>query len=58
MLKVVVLGFLSLSREPISNSTLDYKDFVNPRGVEIEIIVQHDVEATCTNFLMNMTCGA
>jgi hypothetical protein len=33
MLKVVVLFFVfSLPREPISNSTLDYKDFVNPIG--------------------------
>jgi hypothetical protein len=27
-------------------------------GVEVEIIVVYDVEATCTNFLMIWTCGA
>jgi hypothetical protein len=32
MLKVVVFFFLSLPREPIFDSTLDYKDFVNPMG--------------------------
>jgi hypothetical protein len=32
MLKVVVFFFLSLPRERVSNSTLDYKDFVNPTG--------------------------
>jgi hypothetical protein len=30
MLKVVVFFFLNLPRELVSNSTLDYKDFVNP----------------------------
>jgi hypothetical protein len=32
MLKVAIFVFLNLSREPISDSTLDYKDFVNPTG--------------------------
>jgi hypothetical protein len=32
MLIVVVFIFLSLPKEPISNSTLDYKDSVNPTG--------------------------
>jgi hypothetical protein len=32
MLKVAVLFFLSLPREPISNSALDYKDSANPSG--------------------------
>jgi hypothetical protein len=32
MLKVVVSFFFSLPREPASDSTLDYKDFVNPKG--------------------------
>jgi hypothetical protein len=32
MLKVVVFVFLSLPREPISDSALDNKDFVNPMG--------------------------
>jgi hypothetical protein len=30
MLKVAVFFFLSLPRELVSDSTLDYKDFVNP----------------------------
>jgi hypothetical protein len=30
MLRVVVFFILSLPKEPVSNSTLDYKDFVNP----------------------------
>jgi hypothetical protein len=42
--------FLSLPREPVSNTTLDYKDSMNPWGVEVEIVVQHDIEATCTKF--------
>jgi hypothetical protein len=32
MLKVVVFVFLSLLREPVFNSALDYKDSVNPMG--------------------------
>jgi hypothetical protein len=32
MLIVVVFFFLSLPKEPVSNSTLDYKDFENPTG--------------------------
>jgi hypothetical protein len=32
MLKVVVFVFLGLPREPISDSTLDYKDSMNPMG--------------------------
>jgi hypothetical protein len=32
MLIVVVFFFLSLPKEPVSYSTLDYKDFVNPTG--------------------------
>jgi hypothetical protein len=32
MLKVVVFVFLSLPREPISDSALDYKDSVNLTG--------------------------
>jgi hypothetical protein len=32
MLKVVVFIFFSLPREPIFDSALDYKDFVNPTG--------------------------
>jgi hypothetical protein len=47
MLKVDVFFFGSLLREPAFDSTLDYKD---SQGVGVEIVVQHDVEATCTNF--------
>jgi hypothetical protein len=32
MLIVVVFFFLSLPKEPVSDSTLDYKDSVNPTG--------------------------
>jgi hypothetical protein len=32
MLKVAVFFFLSLSKEPVSTSTLDYKDSVNLTG--------------------------
>jgi hypothetical protein len=32
MLKVVVFFLLSLPKEPVFYSTLDYKDFVNPTG--------------------------
>jgi hypothetical protein len=32
MLIVVVFIFLSLPKEPVSDSTLDYKDFMNPTG--------------------------
>jgi hypothetical protein len=32
MLKVVVFFFLCLPKEPVSDLTLDYKDFVNPMG--------------------------
>jgi hypothetical protein len=32
MLKFVVFVFFSLSREPISDSTLDYKNSMNPMG--------------------------
>jgi hypothetical protein len=32
MLVVAVFFFLSLPKEPIFYSTLDYKDFVNPTG--------------------------
>jgi hypothetical protein len=32
MLIVVVFIFLSLPRELVSDSALDYKDFVNPTG--------------------------
>jgi hypothetical protein len=32
MLEVAVFVFLSLLREPVSDSTLNYKDFVNPTG--------------------------
>jgi hypothetical protein len=32
MLIVVVFFFLSLPKELVSNSTLDYKDSVNPTG--------------------------
>jgi hypothetical protein len=32
MLKVVVFVYFSLPREPVSNSTLDYKDSVNSMG--------------------------
>jgi hypothetical protein len=30
MLKVAIFFFLSLPRKPVSESALDYKDFVNP----------------------------
>jgi hypothetical protein len=30
MLKVVIFVFFSLLREPVSDSALDYKDFMNP----------------------------
>jgi hypothetical protein len=44
MLKVdVFFFFLSLPKEPVSNSTLDYKDSVIPQGVEVEIVVQNDI---------------
>jgi hypothetical protein len=32
ILKVVVFVFLSLPREPVCDSALDYKDYVNPMG--------------------------
>jgi hypothetical protein len=32
MLKIVVFVFFSLPREPVSDSALDYKNFVNPTG--------------------------
>jgi hypothetical protein len=32
MLKVVVFVFFSLLREPVFDSALDYKDYVNPTG--------------------------
>jgi hypothetical protein len=32
MLIVAIFFFLSLLKEPVSDSTLDYKDFVNPTG--------------------------
>jgi hypothetical protein len=32
MLIIVVVFFLSLPKELVSDSTLDYKDFVNPTG--------------------------
>jgi hypothetical protein len=32
MLKVVVFFFLSLPKELVSYSTLDYKDSLNPKG--------------------------
>jgi hypothetical protein len=51
MLKFVVVFFFgSCPRELVSNSTLDYKDFVDPTTLEVEIVVQHDVEDTHTNF--------
>jgi hypothetical protein len=51
MLEVAILVFWGLPREPVCNSILSYKDSVNSTGcVEVEIVVQHVVEATCTNF--------
>jgi hypothetical protein len=32
MLKVDVFVFFSLPREPVPDSALDYKDFMNPTG--------------------------
>jgi hypothetical protein len=32
MLKVAIFIFLSLPREPVSDSALDYKDSMNPMG--------------------------
>jgi hypothetical protein len=32
MLKIVVFVFFSLPREPVSDSSLEYKDFENPTG--------------------------
>jgi hypothetical protein len=32
MLIVVVFFFFNMPKEPVSNLTLDYKDFVNPTG--------------------------
>jgi hypothetical protein len=32
MLIVAVFFFLNLSKKPVFDSTLDYKDFVNPTG--------------------------
>jgi hypothetical protein len=32
MLKVVVFVFFLMPREPVSNSALYYKDYVNPTG--------------------------
>jgi hypothetical protein len=49
MLKVAIFLIYSLPKEPISYLTLDYKDSVNPTW-GVEIVVQHDVEAICTNF--------